>query len=153
MAEALEAVHMRGRVLLRGWCWPVRPKLLFNQMAAPVKKSMDTTSHLWIFLYLDGGGSMLFLNVAERNPDYASHFRNYSSHRRDNLEHNRLGESSPRQPFERRSGDRQSPFGHCRVHTTSLFILGIVLCPSSSYVVAMPSSSCSSFSKREAINC
>jgi hypothetical protein len=34
-------VHKCGRRLLRGWWWPVGPKLVFDQMAAPVSEIMD----------------------------------------------------------------------------------------------------------------
>jgi hypothetical protein len=37
--------HMRGRWPLRQWWWPVGPKLLPDQMAAPVTEIMDTTSY------------------------------------------------------------------------------------------------------------
>jgi hypothetical protein len=36
-------VQMRGRGLLRGWWWPVGPKLVSDQMAAPVPEIMDTS--------------------------------------------------------------------------------------------------------------
>jgi hypothetical protein len=41
MAEALEAVHTCRMGLLRVWWWPVGPKLIFDQMAAPVPEIMD----------------------------------------------------------------------------------------------------------------
>jgi hypothetical protein len=36
MAEWLRTVHMRGRGLPWGWCQPVGPKLVCDQMAASV---------------------------------------------------------------------------------------------------------------------
>jgi hypothetical protein len=41
MTEALGTVHIRGRGLLRGSCWPVDRKLVFDQMAAPVPEIME----------------------------------------------------------------------------------------------------------------
>jgi hypothetical protein len=41
MAGALESVHTHGRGLLRGWWWPVSPKLVSDQAAAPVSEIMD----------------------------------------------------------------------------------------------------------------
>jgi hypothetical protein len=43
MAEKLGTVHTRGRKLLRGWRWPVGPKLVFDQMVAPVPEIMDSS--------------------------------------------------------------------------------------------------------------
>jgi hypothetical protein len=43
MAEALATTHTRGRVLLREQWWPIGPKLIFNQMAAPVPEIMDSS--------------------------------------------------------------------------------------------------------------
>jgi hypothetical protein len=43
-------VHTCGRVLLRGWWWPVGPKLVFDQMAAPVPESMDDCLYAWLRL-------------------------------------------------------------------------------------------------------
>jgi hypothetical protein len=40
MAEALRTVHTGRRELLRGCWWPVGPKLVFDQMAAPVPEIM-----------------------------------------------------------------------------------------------------------------
>jgi hypothetical protein len=40
MVEALGTVHKRGRGLLRGWWWPVGPKLIFDQIATPVQEIM-----------------------------------------------------------------------------------------------------------------
>jgi hypothetical protein len=39
MAEAMETMHTRGRRLLRGWWW--RPKLVFDQIAAPVSQILE----------------------------------------------------------------------------------------------------------------
>jgi hypothetical protein len=39
--EVLGKVHTRGRRLFRVWRWPTGPKLVFNQMAAPVSEIMD----------------------------------------------------------------------------------------------------------------
>jgi hypothetical protein len=50
MAEALRMVHTCGRVLLRWWRWPVNPKLVFDQMAAPVPEIMDTSGRYLICL-------------------------------------------------------------------------------------------------------
>jgi hypothetical protein len=41
MAETLGKVHTRRRALFQGQWWRVRPKLVFNQMAAPVPEIMD----------------------------------------------------------------------------------------------------------------
>jgi hypothetical protein len=41
MAQALRAVHSSGRELLRGLWWTMAPKLVFDQMAAPVPEIMD----------------------------------------------------------------------------------------------------------------
>jgi hypothetical protein len=41
LAEALGKMHTLGWGLLRGWWWPVGPKLVFNQVAAPVQEIMD----------------------------------------------------------------------------------------------------------------
>jgi hypothetical protein len=41
MVEALGTVQTRGRGLVRRWCWPVDPTLVFDQMAAPVPEIMD----------------------------------------------------------------------------------------------------------------
>jgi hypothetical protein len=41
MVEELEMVHTCGRALLQGRWWPVGPKLVFDQMAAPVPEIMD----------------------------------------------------------------------------------------------------------------
>jgi hypothetical protein len=40
VAKALGTVHTRGRGLLQGWWWPVGPKLVYDQMAAPVPEIM-----------------------------------------------------------------------------------------------------------------
>jgi hypothetical protein len=44
MAEALGTVHARGR----GWKWPVGPKLVLDQMAAPVPEIVHTISYVSI---------------------------------------------------------------------------------------------------------
>jgi hypothetical protein len=41
MTEALGTVHARRRGLLQGWRWSVDPKLVFEQMAAPVVEIID----------------------------------------------------------------------------------------------------------------
>jgi hypothetical protein len=41
IAEALGTMNTRGKRLLRGWLWPVDPKLGFDQLAARSRK-------LWI---------------------------------------------------------------------------------------------------------
>jgi hypothetical protein len=41
MAGTLEMVHKREKGLFGGWWWPVGPKLVFDQMAAPVPEIMD----------------------------------------------------------------------------------------------------------------
>jgi hypothetical protein len=41
MAKALRSVHTSGRGLVRGLRWSVGPKLIFDQMAAPVPEIMD----------------------------------------------------------------------------------------------------------------
>jgi hypothetical protein len=40
-------VHTRGRRLVRRWWWPVGPKLVFDQMAAPVPEIKDTVSYFF----------------------------------------------------------------------------------------------------------
>jgi hypothetical protein len=63
--------HTCGRGLLRGWWWPVGPKLEVDQLAAPVPETMDTPSCLasawiilqiwsWLFCFLH---SSLFTNL------------------------------------------------------------------------------------------
>jgi hypothetical protein len=52
MAEALGTVHIRGWGLIRGWWWPVSPKLLFDQMAAPIPEIMGGS------LYIEGIGEI-----------------------------------------------------------------------------------------------
>jgi hypothetical protein len=42
MAEMLEMVNAHERGLLWGWQLPVGPKLVLDQMAAPVPKIVDT---------------------------------------------------------------------------------------------------------------
>jgi hypothetical protein len=44
--QAFGRVLMLERELLRGWWWPVGPKLFFNQMAAPVLEIMDGSLYL-----------------------------------------------------------------------------------------------------------
>jgi hypothetical protein len=46
MAEALGMMHELGRVLLLGLLWPVDPKLVFDQMAAPMLEIMDDSLHI-----------------------------------------------------------------------------------------------------------
>jgi hypothetical protein len=41
MAEGLGTAHALGRVPLRGWRWPVSPKLVFNKLAAQFPGIMD----------------------------------------------------------------------------------------------------------------
>jgi hypothetical protein len=41
MADSPGTAHARGRELLRGWWWPVGPKLVFEQMAASVPEITD----------------------------------------------------------------------------------------------------------------
>jgi hypothetical protein len=41
LAETLGTVHTRGIGLLRERWWPLGPKLIFDQMAAPVPDIMD----------------------------------------------------------------------------------------------------------------
>jgi hypothetical protein len=41
MVEVLGMVHMGGRGLLRGRWWSVGPKLIFDQMVAPVLEIVD----------------------------------------------------------------------------------------------------------------
>jgi hypothetical protein len=48
MTEALGIVHMHGRRLLWEWWWPVVPKLVFDQMAAPV---LEIICHLSFVFY------------------------------------------------------------------------------------------------------
>jgi hypothetical protein len=43
MAETLGTVDTRRRGLLRGWWWPVGPKLIFEQTAAPVPEIIDSS--------------------------------------------------------------------------------------------------------------
>jgi hypothetical protein len=54
MAEALGMRHKCGRGLLWGWWWPLGPKLVLNQMAAPVPEIMDDLCILFqsILLFL-----------------------------------------------------------------------------------------------------
>jgi hypothetical protein len=42
-----ESVHTRGRRLLQGRLWPAGPKLVFDQMAAPVPEIMDDTLYVY----------------------------------------------------------------------------------------------------------
>jgi hypothetical protein len=42
MAELLGTMHTHGMGLLQGWWWPKVPRLVFDQMAAPVPEIMDT---------------------------------------------------------------------------------------------------------------
>jgi hypothetical protein len=59
MSEALGTVHIRGRELLRG---PVSPKLVFEQIVAPVPEIMDGYLYfvdiifLRMYIYIMGGG-------------------------------------------------------------------------------------------------
>jgi hypothetical protein len=46
MAGALGTVHKRRRALLQGWWWPVGPKLVFDQMAAPILEIMNMSGNL-----------------------------------------------------------------------------------------------------------
>jgi hypothetical protein len=46
MSETLGTVHTRGRGLLRRWWWPDRPKVSFDQMAAPVPEIKDSTLYI-----------------------------------------------------------------------------------------------------------
>jgi hypothetical protein len=47
MAEMLQIVHTRERELLRVWWWPVGAKLLFDQTAAPVLESVDSSGIIY----------------------------------------------------------------------------------------------------------
>jgi hypothetical protein len=49
MGEALGTVHTRERGPLRGRWWPVGPKLVFDQLTAPVPEFID---HLLYFFYI-----------------------------------------------------------------------------------------------------
>jgi hypothetical protein len=53
--KGLGKVHMGGRGLHRGWWWPVGPKLVFDQMAAPVPEIMDVCG---TYLMLISGGDI-----------------------------------------------------------------------------------------------
>jgi hypothetical protein len=46
MAECLETEHTCGRGPLRRWLWPVGPKLVFEQMAAPVPEVMNGSLYI-----------------------------------------------------------------------------------------------------------
>jgi hypothetical protein len=46
MAEALGKVHARRRGLVRQWWWPEGPKLVFDQMAAPVPEIMNGSLYI-----------------------------------------------------------------------------------------------------------
>jgi hypothetical protein len=49
MAEAWGTVHTLGKGLLRGWWWPVGPKLVFDQMAAPVPEIINGSLYICFF--------------------------------------------------------------------------------------------------------
>jgi hypothetical protein len=67
MAEVLGMVYTHGRGLLRGWWWPLGPKLIFNQMAAPVPEIIYGPLHtfqsiiLFLVFLLSHDVSSLFL--------------------------------------------------------------------------------------------
>jgi hypothetical protein len=46
IAEALRTVHTCGRGLLRVWWWPIGPKLVSDQKAAPVPEIMDCSLYI-----------------------------------------------------------------------------------------------------------
>jgi hypothetical protein len=51
MAATLGTMHSHGRILLRGWWWPVGPNLVVDQMSAPVAGMMDGSLYaFWILL-------------------------------------------------------------------------------------------------------
>jgi hypothetical protein len=46
MAEALGMMHAGGRGLLQGRWWTGGPKLVYNQIGAPVPEIMNTTTYI-----------------------------------------------------------------------------------------------------------
>jgi hypothetical protein len=58
LAESLGTVLTGGMGLLRRWWWPVNPKIVFDQMAAPVSEIIycslcqaRTTQHFYANVY------------------------------------------------------------------------------------------------------